>query len=56
MPMTGAVADDLSDRLRDDLSVLPEDAVAEPAAGAGPAALIVTLDPDRDATRRNGHG
>jgi len=55
LPMTGAVADDLSDRLRDDLSVLPEDAVAEPAAGAGPAALIVTLDPDRDATRRNGN-
>jgi RNA polymerase primary sigma factor len=56
VPMSGAVADDLSDRLRDDLSVLPADEVVRIAEDAGPAALIVTLDPGRDPARRNGHG
>ena len=56
VPMSGAVADDLSDRLRDDLSVLPADEVVRIADDAGPATLIVTLDPERDLTRRNGHG
>ena len=54
VPMTGAVADDLSDRLRDDLSVLPVDEVVRIADDAGPA-LIVTLDPQRESTRLNGH-
>ncbi|HEY5097777.1 MAG TPA: RNA polymerase sigma factor RpoD [Acidimicrobiales bacterium] len=55
VPMSGAVADDLSDRLRDDLSVLPADEVVRIADDAGPAALIVALDPGRDPARRNGH-
>jgi len=55
VPMSGAAAHDLSDRLRDDLSVLPADEVVRIAEDAGPAALIVTLDPARDPTRRNGH-
>ena len=48
VPMSSAVADDLSDRLRDDLSVLPADEVVRMAEDAGPAALIVTLEPARD--------
>jgi RNA polymerase primary sigma factor len=56
VPMSGAVADNLSDRLRDELSVLPADEVVRIADDTGPAALIVTLDPVRDPTRRNGHG
>jgi RNA polymerase primary sigma factor len=55
VPMSGAVADDLSDRLRDDLSVVPADEVVQMADGAGAAAVIVTLDPVREPTRRNGH-
>jgi RNA polymerase primary sigma factor len=55
VPMSGVVADDLADRLRDDLSVLPEDTVVRIADDAGPAALIVTLDPERETTRLNGH-
>ncbi len=55
VPMSGAVADDLADRLRDDLSGLPEDTVVRIADDAGPATLIVTLDPEREPTRLNGH-
>ncbi len=58
VPMTGAVADDLSGRLRHDLAARPG-GPGHPgdAAGAGetPAAPIVALEPGRDPHRLNGH-
>jgi RNA polymerase primary sigma factor len=55
VPMTGAVADDLSGRLRDDLAV-HSDGTADRAVHDGPpAARIVALEPTRDPARRNGH-
>ena len=55
VPMTGAVADDLSGRLRDDLAAHPS-APEDGAAGEGPPApRIVALDPVRDPARLNGH-
>ncbi len=59
VPMTGAVADDLSGRLRDDLAAHPGGA-DHPGDGAeeggAPAASIVTLEPGRDLSGQNGHG
>jgi RNA polymerase primary sigma factor len=50
VPMTGAVADDLSGRLRDDLAANP----TGPADPGPPARRIVALEPVRDPVRRNG--
>jgi RNA polymerase primary sigma factor len=59
VPMTGAVADDLSGRLRDDLATHPGGA-DHPGDGAeeggAPAASIVALEPARDLSGQNGHG
>ena len=51
VPMTGAVAEDLSGRLRDDLAANP----TRPADTGPPAPRIVALDPVREPVRRNGH-
>src|ERR1700730_12527832 len=55
VPMTGAVADDLSERLRHEFPVLPDHA-GIPAVGDGiPPALIVALEPPwSPTTRRSG--
>jgi RNA polymerase primary sigma factor len=55
VPMTGAVADDLSGRLRDDLEMRPDGPVDRSVDDRPPAARIVALEPTRDAARRNGH-
>ncbi len=53
VPMTGAVADDLSHRLREGFPVLDES--EGPAVAIGPPpARIVALDPSRPATRQTG--
>jgi len=55
VPMTGAVADDLSGRLRADLAAHPNGA-GDGAHGEGPLpARIVALEPSRDPRRHNGH-
>jgi RNA polymerase primary sigma factor len=54
VPMTGAVADDLSGRLRDQLPVLP-DRTGDPVAADGvPPALIVALETALSPGRRAG--
>ncbi len=55
VPMTGAVADDLSGRLRDEFPVLPDHA-GDPAADAGPPALIVALETSWAPGRTTGSG
>ena len=53
VPMTGAVADDLSGRLRDDLAADPK-RVDDLPPSLPPPARIVTLEPPREA-KQNGH-
>ena len=54
VPMTVAVADDLSDRLRDEFPVLPEHGAAPVIAGAAPPARIVALETTWSPARRGG--
>ncbi|HEV3131606.1 MAG TPA: RNA polymerase sigma factor RpoD [Acidimicrobiales bacterium] len=55
VPMTGAVADDLSERLRDEFPVLPDHAGGPAVADGIPPALIVALEPPwSPTTRRSG--
>ena len=51
VPMTGATAEDLTGRLRDDLAAHPNG----PADTGPPAPRIVALEPVREPARRNGH-
>jgi RNA polymerase primary sigma factor len=54
VPMTGAVADDLSDRLRQGFPVLVDEGEGPAIAAGSPPARIVALDPSRQATRQTG--
>src|SRR3984893_12602691 len=54
VPMTGAVADDLSERLRDEFPVLPDHGGGPAVADGMPPALIVALEPPWSPTRRSG--
>jgi RNA polymerase primary sigma factor len=54
VPMTGAVADDLSVRLRDGFSTLTDESEGQAAAVSVPPARIVTLEPSRTPTRQSG--
>jgi RNA polymerase primary sigma factor len=54
VPMTGAVADDLSDRLLEGFPVLSENGDGPVAAAGTPPARIVALAPGRPAGRRPG--
>ena len=54
VPMTGAVADDLSDRLREGFPVLADESERPAIAVGVPPARIVALDPSRPTTRQTG--
>jgi RNA polymerase primary sigma factor len=54
VPMTVAVADDLSDRLRDGFAILTDESEGPAAAVSGPPARIVALEPSRTPTRQSG--
>jgi RNA polymerase primary sigma factor len=54
VPMTGAVADDLSDRLREGFPILADESEGPAIAAGVPPARIVALDPSRPTTRQTG--